>query len=336
GQSCSVTGGTGTTPGANVSNVGVSCVANTYTVGGTMSGLSGSVVLRNNGGSDLTVSANGGFTFPTALQNGSAYSVSVLTQPARQTCVVSNGAGTVSGTSVATVAVNCTTNTFSVGGTVSGIAGTVVLQNNGTDSISISGNGVFAFPTAVADGGAYSVAVLTQPANQTCTVVNGAGTASGADVSNVGVNCVANTFALSGTVSGLSGSVVLQNNGGNNLTVLANGGFTFLTALQNGSAYNVTVLTQPSGQTCTVANGTGTVSGNDVVNVAVNCATNTFSVGGTVSGLVGAVVLRINGINNLTVSANGTFTFSPPLADGTAYTVTVFTQPTGQSCSVTG
>src|SRR5262249_38835187 len=127
-----------------------------------------------------------------------------------------------------------------------------------------------------------------------------------------------------------------QNNGGNNLTVLANGGFTFLTALQNGSAYNVTVLTQPSGQTCTVANGTGTVSGNDVVNVAVNCATNTFSVGGTVSGLVGAVVLRINGINNLTVSANGTFTFSPPLADGTAYTVTVFTQPTGQSCSVTG
>src|SRR5262249_19274674 len=243
GQSCSVTGGTGTTPVANVRNVGVSCVANTYTVGGTMSGLSGSVVLRNNGGSDLTVSANGGFTFPTALQNGSAYSVSVLTQPARQTCVVSNGAGTVSGTSVATVAVNCTTNTFSVGGTVSGIAGTVVLQNNGTDSISISGNGVFAFPTAVADGGAYSVAVLTQPANQTCTVVNGAGTASGADVSNVGVNCVANTFALSGTVSGLSGSVVLQNNGGNNLTVLANGGFTFLTALTNGSAHNVTVLT---------------------------------------------------------------------------------------------
>lgn len=39
-------------------------------------------------------------------------------------------------------------------------------------------------------------------------------------------------------------------------------------------AYDVTVLTQPVGQTCAVANGSGTidVSGDDVSSVSVSCA----------------------------------------------------------------
>src|SRR6185437_7531651 len=124
----------------------------------------------------------------------------------------------------------------------------------------------------------------TQPAGQICTVTNGGGTAGGTAVSNVRVQCVADSFTVGGTVSGLSGSVVLQNNGADNLTISANGGFTFASALTNASQYNVTVLTQPSGQTCTVARGVGTVSGANVANVTVTCAINTFSIGGTVSG----------------------------------------------------
>ena len=116
------------------------------------------------------------------------------------------------------------------------------------------------------------------------------------------------TYTLGGTVSGLTGTgtgLVLQNNGGNNLAVSANGAFTFLTALKKGSSYSVTVLTQPSGQSCTVANGTGSVSGN-VTNVAVTCVTNAFTVGGTVSGLSGTgLVLQNNGGNDLSVTANG-------------------------------
>jgi hypothetical protein len=88
------------------------------------------------------------------------------------------------------------------------------------------------------------------------------------------VSCAANTFTVGGTVSGLSGSVVLQNNGADNLTISVNGGFTFSTALANASRYNVSVLTQPSGQTCGVANGTGTVNGANVTNVSVACSTN--------------------------------------------------------------
>lgn len=81
-------------------------------------------------------------------------------------------------------------------------------------------------------------------------------------------------FTIGGTVSGLNSgaSVVLQNNGGNNLTQSANGGFTFSSTIAAGSPYIVTVLTQPTGQTCTVQNGSGTANG-DVTNVAVSCST---------------------------------------------------------------
>ena len=80
------------------------------------------------------------------------------------------------------------------------------------------------------------------------------------------------TYTVSGTVSGLSGTVVLQDNGGDNLSVTANGSFTFATSLASGAAYSVTVKTNPSGQTCTVTSGSGTVGTANVTNVAVSCA----------------------------------------------------------------
>src|SRR5689334_17280729 len=53
-----------------------------YTVGGTVSGLTGSgLVLQNGGGDNLAVAQNGPFTFATALADGMAYDVSVLAQP---------------------------------------------------------------------------------------------------------------------------------------------------------------------------------------------------------------------------------------------------------------
>ena len=80
------------------------------------------------------------------------------------------------------------------------------------------------------------------------------------------------TFTVGGTVSGLTGSVTLRNNGGNNLVRNTNGGFTFATALASGSAYAVTVFSQPAGQTCTVTNGSGTIASANVTNVAVACS----------------------------------------------------------------
>src|SRR6266704_5910310 len=253
-------------------------LASSFSVGGTVSGLSGTVMLQNNGGDNLTISVNGGFTFAAALTNSSPYAVTVLAQPAGQICTVANGIGTVAGANITNVAVTCAANTFTVGGMVSGLSGTVVLRNNGGNGLTVSANGSFTFSAPVAQGSPYAVTVLTQPAGQSCSVANGTGTVAGVNVSSVTVSCATNTFTVGGTISGLSGTVVLQNNGGDNLTISANGSFTFSAPVAQGSPYAVTVLTQPAGQCCSVATATGTVAGVNVSSVTVSCATNTFTV----------------------------------------------------------
>ncbi len=197
----------------------------TYSVGGSVSGLSGTVVLQDNGGDNLSVSANGPFTFATQLVGGAAYSVTVKTNPSGQTCSVSNGSGTIGSANVTNVAVSCTTApTFSVGGSVSGLVGTVVLQDNGGDDLSVSTNGPFTFATQLVGGAAYSVTVKTNPSGQTCSVSNGSGTIGSANVTNVAVSCTTATgptglVAAYGFDAGSGTTVADQSGNGNNGTV---------------------------------------------------------------------------------------------------------------------
>ena len=81
------------------------------------------------------------------------------------------------------------------------------------------------------------------------------------------------THTIGGTVSGLtSGSLLLKNNNGDDLTINANStSFTFATALVSSAGYAVTVATQPSGLTCAVTNGSGTIASANVTNVGVAC-----------------------------------------------------------------
>lgn len=82
--------------------------AQRYKVGGVVSGLTGTgLILRNNGTADLTLHSNGTFTFSTPLADRSGYNVTVWKQPFRQTCIVTNGAGTLNGADVTSVAINC-------------------------------------------------------------------------------------------------------------------------------------------------------------------------------------------------------------------------------------
>lgn len=165
---------------------------------------------------------------------------------------------------------------FSVGGVVSGLGTgkTLTLQNLGIDDLTLSANGNFVFVTRMDSGVAYAVTVKTQPNGQRCTVTQGTGTAT-ANVSAVQVRCenlAAATFTVGGSVSGLaSGTLVLQNNGGDDLSLTSNGGFTFGTAVAGGAAYAVTVRTQPAGQSCSVRNGAGTVASANVGSVEVSC-----------------------------------------------------------------
>jgi hypothetical protein len=170
------------------------CTGNNLTsVGGTLSGLNtgASVTLQNNGDDTLTLTANGAFHFPTVVPGGSTYSVTVLTQPAGQTCSVTDGSGTLDpqGDPVDTVVVTCTT-TSSLGGTVSGLAaGTSVTLANGTTLLPVDVNGAFAFPGTLPVGTAYDVTVAVQPAGQTCVVTNGTGTIAAGGSLTVVVTC---------------------------------------------------------------------------------------------------------------------------------------------------
>lgn len=255
----------------------------TYSIGGTISGLDGTVVLQNGGADNLTRSTNGVFTFPAELDSGDTYAVTVLTQPAGQICSVSNGSGTVGSADITNIDVTCVDNpegSFSVGGNVSGLDGNVTLQNNGGDGLNVNANGSFTFSTPIVTGNLYSVTVASQPAGQICTVVNGSGTIGDANVTNVAVTCVDDeepvpSFTIGGNITGLTGSVVLQNNAGDDLTRTTNGAFTFAGEIDSGSTYAVTVLTQPAGQICTVTSGSGTVGSANVTNVAVDCADDT-------------------------------------------------------------
>ncbi|MCU7924948.1 MAG: FG-GAP repeat protein [Candidatus Thiodiazotropha sp. (ex Dulcina madagascariensis)] len=80
----------------------------TYTISGTVTGLTGTgLVLQNNAVDDLSITADGSFSFAIALADASAYEVTVATQPGGQICTVNNGSGTLAGAGVSNVLVSC-------------------------------------------------------------------------------------------------------------------------------------------------------------------------------------------------------------------------------------
>jgi len=171
----------------------------TYTVGGTVAGLAGSgLVLQNNAGGDLAVSAPGEFTFATELADGAAYAVSVMTQPSApaQHCVVTNGDGTVGMADITNVAVDCTTlTTYNVSGTVTGLTGSGLELKYSDTIISVVpiavSDGAFVFTVDSIEGSNYQVVSETQPSSptQNCVVIDGTGTLGTADVTGISIVC---------------------------------------------------------------------------------------------------------------------------------------------------
>src|ERR1700678_2919680 len=82
-----------------------------YTVGGTVTGVRGAgLVLQDDSGDNLTITGNGTFAFSSGIDQGGAYSVTVLTQPfdPAQTFIVHNGSGTIGTSDIDNVIVSCT------------------------------------------------------------------------------------------------------------------------------------------------------------------------------------------------------------------------------------
>jgi len=314
-----------------------------FAIGGTVSGLAagGSMTLQDNGTENLVVSANGAFTFKTAIAANQPYLVTVSVPPATppQTCTVAGGSGIATAT-VNTVVVTCTVGTEAIGVTVAGLTGTGLVLQNGTEFLTITGTTTTTqFKTAIPFGQTYNVTVSAQPTSpaQTCTVTNGSGTSTAGVAITVQVTCSLGTLSIGGSVSGYSGGTgfALQNNGGDTLAITKNGVFTFPTLIPVNGAYKVTVSAQPSGpnQTCTVSLGTGTAAAN-VTNVSVVCPAVFHPINVSVVGVLGtsgAMQLLDNGGDNLITPGNGPYVFATPIAHGSAYDVTQFVAPGTQS-----
>jgi len=339
-----------------------SSVAPTFELGGTIAGLgeSSGLVLAN-GTTMLTVpAASPTFSFP-PLPLGSTYAVTVQSAPPGLTCSVAGGSGTLKA-NVGNVVVTCSDLAYTVGGTivlaptVSAASFTGLVLVNGPDTVTVpTGAATFTMPTPVAFGSSYQVMVKTQPTGLSCTVNPATPmTMPAKPVTTVVVSCSNQPYALGGTVTingpagaALSdlGLTIGNTSNGDSYTFASNASsFLMPKRVAFGAAYALTVTTQPPGLICAIANPNGFMPAT-AVNVVVTCADQAFTLSGsvTIDSPTGVSGLSDQGLV-LTNSANGdvftfasnasTFVMPMSVPYGSAYLISVTTQPPGLNCSV--
>lgn len=350
-QRCSVERGDGTVGGADVTDIGVSCVT-ARGVAGTIAGLAGSgLVLRLTLGDvteDLPIAQGApSFTFATVGLPGEAYRVEVQAAPSvpSQQCSVDRDHGTLGSADVTDVAVTCKT-PRAVSGTVSGLAGSglvlrLLIDNVPAEDLPVpKGMSAFAFTHPVVSGASFQVAIRDAPGSpaQTCAVQRGGGQMPDADVTDVAVVCSTQLFQIRGTATGLRGQGLMLQNAGSLLAVSADGPFVFTSP--DGQPFDVGVMAQPQRpwQTCEVsATGRGTLAGADVDGVTVTCTTNRYTVSASLAGYVGSgLALGLAGQPDLLPPAGATRVDLATLESGSDYRVEVRTLPTAPSetCTV--
>ncbi len=271
-------------------------------VGGQVSGLVAgrSLVLRKNGGDDLTILVNGPFTFAKGVSPGDLYDVSVLVHPFGQACTVDGGSGLALGDRAPDVVVTCVRTAFFVMGTVTGLAGGDLVLRNGTDTVTVRVDGSFVFPIGLAGDAAFDVQIDSAPPEYACVISPQSGVIMGDDP-QLSVTCTLKTYSIGGTIIGRADSaLVLQNNAGDDLAPGGSGTFEFATALPAGQPYDVVVASHPTGGECLVLNGGGVVPSSNVTHVYVLC------------GLAPATFSKINGppaTGNMFPTSSGAITY---------------------------
>ena len=283
-QTCTVSNGSDTVGiKANVSNITVVCADNAATLGGTLSGLPAGTTLTiaSTPQSSLVLNANGPYVLSPRPASGVAYTVTIATQPVGAQCVVANGSGTAGNTPVSNIDIQCSRGSVSVGGELTGLVLGQQVQLKLTSSgvapatLSLNLNGSFSFTAPITFGGDYQVSVDTQPAGQTCTLTNASGTMATAPVNNVRVACATSRHVLGGSVTGLmtvaGGQPLMLRNGNDSIALNANGPLQFPSLLADGATYSVTIAGQPTGQTCSLVNDSGSAVTGPVSSVLAQC-----------------------------------------------------------------
>lgn len=151
------------------------------------------------------------------------------------------------------------------------------------------------------------------------------------------------TFQLSGPVTGLVYSgLVITNTTNGDVKAVAPTDTTFKLdqTLEYGQVYNVQITAQPANQTCALSGGADTAGRLSSISIPVVCVVQTFTIGGTVSGLVDTAgttpsgLVVTNGTDKLAIEVNGAYTMPAKVAFDQLYGVTIVTQPTGKFCTI--
>ncbi len=215
-------------------------------VGGIVSGMDAgtSMVLRNLGVEDLTISANGSFTFATKLADLAAYNVIIITNPAKKVCSLGSASGTIpAATNVTTIQTLCYPSSM----TVSTLAGSLSVYG------SADGTGTaatFNTPIDAAVDTAGNVYIVER-INNTIRKVTPAGV----------VSTFAGTAGALGTVDGVGTAARF-----NAPTGIAMGGDGNIYVADTGN--NTIRRVTPAGVVSTIAGTAGTVGSADGVGAA--------------------------------------------------------------------
>ncbi|TWI61542.1 hypothetical protein IP91_04622 [Pseudoduganella lurida] len=165
---------------------------------------------------------------------------------------------------------------FTIGGSITNLKNAGLVLANGDDTLSVPvGATSYSFPKTVAYGDNYSVVITKQPDHMTCTPTVTSGAAGQFETISVPITCAQNTYAVNVTVTGLTAEgLQLVNGSSGTATVTVAAPTASFTSIPVGTAYGITIYNQPTGQTCTIANGAGVMGDADRSDAVVTCVKN--------------------------------------------------------------
>lgn len=144
---------------------------------------------------------------------------------------------------------------------------------------------------------------------------------------------------LAGSITGLTKEgLVLENrsNGDTKAIPAFSNSFMMDRFVSSDDHFDIQIKTQPAGAVCTAAFNSGRTGQFPIQSIEIRCVTNSYQLGGTISGLSNAGLVLINGADKLNVAAGAsTFVMPARVPDGSPYGIVIFAQPANQNCAIT-
>lgn len=275
GQICSVEGGSGTFHLGSGIDLGIVCESNTFTVSGDIT-LTGAPISLKLGDETIEISESGPFQFSTPIIGLDGFEISVIFNPAIQTCSIENNTAESIYNDVDNVIVTCSEIiiepqpiSVEVTGTVSGLRGTLTLGVK-EKAVELSEDGALTFTLDLLEGEEYVILINDQPNGQVCALEGGSGVFSSEAGINIAVSCTSNTYSVGGNIT-LFGSPVSLTMGDETIEVSHSGSFQFNTPVVGLDGYDVTVDYPKGKQHCVLENEYASAIESNVSDVDVTC-----------------------------------------------------------------